>query len=310
MEGKKIKIFATSPFADHFLIVTSQQEVLVSGNNSNGQLGDGTTLDCYGFLKKIQFDFGEDYTDEEKKYVDFKFAACGRAHTCIVATLNGGIDVFYSTGNNQFSQLGYALPVERAFFENPPSLPFERKAIKDLACGAQHTIVLTEENEVWACGKGDLGQLGNGSYSPKNVFQKIDLPSNYIFRRVFCGGGFTVLLTNDNTVLRTGGNYYGQAFLGSTEMVCDYKEQKIEKIGSSYKVYSIHPTTLFCIIQVTKTVTTGRKSSKTVETPTQEKEKSGTLKAGMFSSKSKLNLKLDLSGVPEGDDSFRPRTTR
>ena len=195
LDGKKIKIFATAPFSDHFIIVTSQQEVLVSGNNSNGQLGDGTTLDCYGFLKKIKFDFGEDYSEEEKKYVDFKFVACGRAHTCIVATLNAKIDVFYSSGNNQFSQLGYALPFERSEFENPPSLPFERKEIKDIACGAQHTVVLTAEGEVWACGKGDLGQLGNGSYSPKNEFQKIELPSSYSIRRVFCGGGFTVLLT-------------------------------------------------------------------------------------------------------------------
>nr|CAG4709502.1 unnamed protein product [Naegleria fowleri] len=324
LEGKKIKLFGTSPFSDHFLIVTSQQEVLVSGNNSNGQLGDGTTLDCYGFLKKIKFDFGEDYSDEEKKYVDFKFVACGRAHTCIVATLNGNFDVFYSTGNNQFSQLGYALPLERSEFENPPSLPFERQTIKDLACGAQHTMVLTMNGELWACGKGDLGQLGNGSYSPKNEFQKIDLSSSYMLRRVFCGGGFTVLLTNDNTILRTGGNYYGQSFQGSTEMSCEYKEQKM---GSSLRVYTVHPTTLFCIIQVTKTLTTSssRRTSRTAETPTESKNPTFMLKPGMFGSKSKTNLTLNLGGITsklenagggfeenflEDDDDLRPKTTR
>ncbi|KAL9652859.1 hypothetical protein ABK040_010891 [Willaertia magna] len=334
LNGKKIKLFATSSFSDHFVIVTTKNEFLVSGNNSNGQLGDGTTLDCYGFLKKLDFPFEDDF-EEEKRFCTFKNVACGRAHTCVIVNLNGKYDVFYSTGCNQYSQLGYALPPERYVFENPPSLPFERKEIKDLSCGAQHTMVLTIDGELWACGKGDLGQLGNQSFSPKNEFQKIELPSSYALRRVFCGGGYTILLTNDNVILRSGGNYYGQIF-HSGDQISEFKEY-VPK--GNPKVFAILPTTLFCVLVIVKSVktspTTRRSERDSTDTTTSTTSTSGTitngsqpstpsttsttskfltLKPGMFDMfrRSKNNLKLDLDKVKNEivDDDSRPNTTR
>ena len=104
-------------------------------------------------------------------------------------------------------------------------------------------------------------------------------------------------------------------------MSCDYKEYKV---GSSYKVYSVHPTTLFCIIQVTKaSVTTApKRTSKTAETPTGDTPRNYILKPGMFGSKSKTNLTLNLNSITskgdtsltefisEESDDFRPKTMR
>jgi alpha-tubulin suppressor-like RCC1 family protein len=42
-------------------------------------------------------------------------------------------------------------------------------SVIELACGAQHTLLRTEDGQVWSCGGNDLGQLGrkssSGSYS-------------------------------------------------------------------------------------------------------------------------------------------------
>ena len=74
----------------------------------------------------------------------FFFRSCGYYHTAFVSQ-DGRLFVF---GNNEDRQLGrstsdrFAGPIQVSF----PDL------VKAVACGHQHTVVLTEKGQVYACG--------------------------------------------------------------------------------------------------------------------------------------------------------------
>lgn len=67
---------------------------------------------------------------------------------------------YYGWGNNAYGQLGLGnnqhqtYPAEIEFFEDMD--------IKQICGGEHHSIFLTQEGEVYACGKHDTGQLGLG----------------------------------------------------------------------------------------------------------------------------------------------------
>jgi RCC1 and BTB domain-containing protein len=35
--------------------------------------------------------------------------------------------------------------------------------IKQICCGKFHTLVLTDQGDIWACGANNFGQIGNNS---------------------------------------------------------------------------------------------------------------------------------------------------
>lgn len=67
-------------------------------------------------------------------------------------------------GSNRFGQLGIegqtntTSPVE--LFSSPPL----RNDVAQVACGAEHTFLLTAKGEVYSCGLNIKGQLGNCTY--------------------------------------------------------------------------------------------------------------------------------------------------
>ena len=63
------------------------------------------------------------------------------------------------------------------------------KQVNIIACGEDHSIFITNENEIFGCGRGEKGQLGIG-YATHREFRPIrmkgDLPSDQI-KAVTCG---------------------------------------------------------------------------------------------------------------------------
>ncbi|KAG9449159.1 hypothetical protein H6P81_009124 [Aristolochia fimbriata] len=130
--------------------------------------------------------------------------ACGTEHVMALVsageTYSGGGDLLcYAWGNNHHGQLGvgdtkvrFHPEILEAFGPESPWLVYE------IACGAHHTAVLTqnkdaleserEEFRCWTFGLGENGQLGHGTTnslcSPKPV---VELPSDVLLVSVDCG---------------------------------------------------------------------------------------------------------------------------
>jgi alpha-tubulin suppressor-like RCC1 family protein len=48
--------------------------------------------------------------------------------------------------------------------------------IKTICAGNSHTFVLKTDNSLWACGRNDYGQLGDGSTTNRNSLVSVFLP--------------------------------------------------------------------------------------------------------------------------------------
>lgn len=82
-----------------------------------------------------------------------------------------------------------------------------------VSTGRDHSIALTEDGTVWAWGKNDLGQLGNGTINnSNNPTQVIGNGGHGIFDDVIsisAGGSYSLALKKDGTVWIWGANFNG-----------------------------------------------------------------------------------------------------
>ena len=88
-----------------------------------------------------------------KKVKDF---SCGEDHAAYVDN-NGNV---FTWGFGGDGQLGHG---DTNSMVTPKKLQFfnDKKVVK-VECGGGHTAFLTDQNEVYMCGKGRDGQLGRG----------------------------------------------------------------------------------------------------------------------------------------------------
>jgi alpha-tubulin suppressor-like RCC1 family protein len=86
--------------------------------------------------------------------------------------------------------------------------------IKNIYCGAEHNIILNENNESYVCGNNEFGQLGLGDYYNRNTYTKIENDFGKI-KNIYCGGFHNIILNENNELFVCGYNYSGQLGLGS-----------------------------------------------------------------------------------------------
>lgn len=92
--------------------------------------------------------------------------ACGRAHTIIVTESEG----VFSLGNNSYGQCGRTIIPDEVYrasqIINKVNLDTN---VRQVVCGQDHTLFLTEEGQVYSCGLGADGQTGLGHYDAVGV---------------------------------------------------------------------------------------------------------------------------------------------
>lgn len=83
----------------------------------------------------------------------------------------------------------------------------------------QHSVYLRQDNTVWACGKNDSGQLGDGTTTDSSSYVSVGfvgLPAGSKIIDIAAGYDHTVALQDDGTVWVWGNNNVGQLGTGAT----------------------------------------------------------------------------------------------
>ncbi|XP_005090313.3 protein RCC2 [Aplysia californica] len=131
-------------------------------------------------------------------------SGCCAAH-CVAITSEGTL---YSWGRNEKGQLGLGHTDRQDVPQVVDTLDDEN--IVDAACGRRHTLFLTDQGKVFACGENKMGQLGLGNQSEQVLVPTLINYKGPPIRRIACGGDFSVISDINGNVYSFGCPEYGQ----------------------------------------------------------------------------------------------------
>ena len=114
-------------------------------------------------------------------------------------------------GGNNFGQLGDGTTIVKS---TPVSVSSLSAAFIAVETGGEHSLFLKSDGTVWACGKNNFGQLGDGTTTDKSTPVQISSLSGII--AISAGSSYSLFLKNDSTVWACGYNASGQLGDGTT----------------------------------------------------------------------------------------------
>lgn len=136
----------------------------------------------------------------------------------------------YGWGSNYHGQLGLGHNIEQNTPQRAPNLISN---IKELICGYNHSMALTESNEIYGWGSNYYRQLGFTDNILFNNPQKLsfNIPN---LEQIFCGYDHLIALTESGEVYSWGVNHCGQLGLGD-----NFNQDIPQKLLSLKKVKQI-----------------------------------------------------------------------
>jgi alpha-tubulin suppressor-like RCC1 family protein len=204
----------------HSMILTTNGEIYVTGNNGDGQLSTEDYSNRYSF------------TEIKMKNIDYICAGYADSY----ALKNNG--AIYACGSNNHGQLGLNDKEKRNYFEfvqGPASeiLEFEDKP-KKILCKGTTSFILTERGVLYGCGSNNYGQLGLGDTTNRFEFVRSAINVELVET-----SGVATYIKSDGLLLSTGLNKYGQLGLGDTKDRTEFtpvpmSSSKIIQIASGY----------------------------------------------------------------------------
>ena len=95
--------------------------------------------------------------------------------------------------------------------------PYDIKFTKvNTSYGAEHTLAIDEEGNVWAWGRNNYGQLGNGTTTNSNVPVQTNVTSSTKFKEIAAGDTYSIALDTNGNIWGWGGNNLSQLGNGNT----------------------------------------------------------------------------------------------
>ena len=192
---------AISAGDSHSLALKNDGTVWAWGYNNCGQLGDGTTTN-----KSIPV--------QVTGLSGVTAISAGDSHS--LALKNDG--TLQAWGYNEYGQLGLPFPKNSSIpvlsQKKTKLYPPEPLVIQDFASGGSHTIVLTDEGEVWAWGHNGYGQLGDGTNMDSSEPVLVKGLTHVV--AISAGLNHSMALKSDGTLWAWGQNNYGQLGDGTT----------------------------------------------------------------------------------------------
>lgn len=189
-------VWTTGVFA-HTLAIKSDGTLWVWGDNSKGQLGDGTTVN-----KSSPIQIG---TDTNWAYVNGTWGLNSFAIKTDGTLWSWGYNAGASAG-----MLGDGTTVSRSSPVQVGTLTNWSK----VNVGFGHALALKTDGTLWAWGLNSSGQLGNGLFVAKSSPIQIGAGTNWM--TLGTAGYASLALKTDGTLWSWGSNSYGELGLGDT----------------------------------------------------------------------------------------------
>ena len=199
------------------LAVGSDGNAYAWGDNSQGQLGNGTTTERHTPVMVPK---------PAGAPADFTYlqVSGGRYHSLALGS-DGNV---YAWGNNQYGQLGNGttntsqktpVRVKTPDRSTYPDLPEDFTYVQ-VSAGELHSLALGSDGNVYAWGNNQYGQLGNGTTSsqktPVRVKTPADAPADFTYVQVSGGYWHSLAVGSDGNVYAWGWNSHGQLGDGTT----------------------------------------------------------------------------------------------
>ncbi|GAA5857740.1 hypothetical protein JCM8547_005966 [Rhodosporidiobolus lusitaniae] len=161
--------------AAHFLLLSSPSQTLYAwGDNRYGQCGPVPLSALAGPSPSFTGDEPRRATLPKLDFFDGLFPSpplsSGAFHSA-VRTRDGSLYVFGSDKEGQLGMGGKGGGAEPELVADGEE-GGETLVVREVACGAGHTVMLTEEGEVWVAGANQDGQLGLSDFLPRPSFVK------------------------------------------------------------------------------------------------------------------------------------------
>ncbi|WP_019031108.1 RCC1 domain-containing protein [Salinispora arenicola] len=194
-----VTIAAVAAGAAYSLALTSTGAVLAWGDNSNGQLGNGTTT---GSSTPVDVDLPAGMT--------ITTVAAGAAHSLALTSTGAAL----AWGNNADGQLGNGDTISSS---TPVDVDLPAGVtITTVAAGGLHSLAPTAAGAVVAWGRNVSGQLGNGTTTGSSTPVDVDLPAGATITAIAAGFDYGLALTTAGAVVAWGRNFSGQLGNGDT----------------------------------------------------------------------------------------------
>ena len=184
-----LKAVALAAGEIHSIVLNEDGSVWAAGQNSYGQLGDGSKTDRERFVKAVS-----------SGAVD---VAAGSYHS--MALMQDGS--VWATGWNEYGQLGDASTIDRMNYEQVVS-----SGAKAIAAGSRHSMILKQDGSVWTTGYNLYGQLGNEFRTDSDIFAQVISEAELIAAGAF----HSMVIKRNGSIWAAGSNKYGQFGDGST----------------------------------------------------------------------------------------------
>uniref|UniRef100_A0A8C4GMY9 non-specific serine/threonine protein kinase n=1 Tax=Dicentrarchus labrax TaxID=13489 RepID=A0A8C4GMY9_DICLA len=180
----------------HFAVVTVEKELYTWANVQGGakmvgQLGHGDQASCRQ-PKKV----------EKLQGKSIRQVACGADFTACV-TDEGQMYMF---GSDYYGCIGVEGELGMEVLEPVLLEFFEERPVRQVSCGDNHVVVLTQSGDIysWGCGEYVL------SIAVNFCFSQVEIPKGATISSVSCGSDGTFFLTEAGKVLACGNNEFNK----------------------------------------------------------------------------------------------------
>ena len=196
--------------ATHTLFLLSDGTVKACGNNTYGQLGDGTVTESHTPVQVVKAS-----SEGGGTLSDIRAVAAGNNFS-LALDKDGNV---WAWGLNDKGQLGDGSTTNRTSGSVKIS---GFTTVTAISAGYQHAVAMKSDGTVWTWGSNSNGQLGDNTNTDNPSPAQVLLLTG-VYMAVSAGYDHTVVLKNDGTVWTWGGNFYGQLGLGTSGAGTDVK---------------------------------------------------------------------------------------
>ena len=205
----------------HSLALGSDGNAYAWGDNSDGQLGDGTTTERHAPVR-VKTPDRKTYPDLPKDFTYMQVSAGGWHSLALGSDGNA-----YAWGDNSNGRLGDGttggyqttpVRVKTPDRKTYPDLPKDFTYLQ-VSAGSNHSLALGSDGNAYTWGFNDAGRLGDGTTMDRHAPVRVktpdrktypDLPKDFTYMQVSAGGWHSLAVGSDGNAYTWGGNNQGQ----------------------------------------------------------------------------------------------------